>query len=76
VSQSYDIKAYPVEVDYLEMRMVVLMDIKMEISYFKSEGTWAWHSRGDDNIDNWHCGFESWWEAVLDATDPYFQNED
>lgn len=76
MSVSYNTNAQPIEVDALEERMVVLSDIKKEVSYFKYTGTWAWHDRGDDDTENWNDGFGSFWEAVLDATEPYFEEGD
>jgi hypothetical protein len=55
--------------------MQVSEDTRKQYSYNKLEGTWAWFYRSDENKDfAHHTGFETFLDALMDATEPYFNN--
>ena len=59
----------------LERYMQIAQDTKKSFSYDKSDGTWAWYDRDEeDNIDAYHVGFSTFWEALLDAIEPYIED--
>lgn len=76
MSESYDINAQPITVEDLEARMVCFHDIKKAHAYDKHTGKWGWCDRGEQEAA---CGFErfdTFWEMILDATEPYFDHDD
>lgn len=76
MSTSYDICAQPIPVEELERRMQVFHDTGKVHGYSKHTGKWGWCDRDVMNdLDNWHDGFDTFWEAILDATDPYFEED-
>jgi hypothetical protein len=61
------------EIEELEQ---IAQDTKKRFSYSKSEGTWAWYdSDEDDQVDAWHTGFETRFDALVDAVEPYLNPE-
>lgn len=75
MSESYDICTRPIQADDLEARMRVFMDIKKELHLnIHVENGWCWCDR-DDAFEHWHTGFETAWAAILDATEPYFDED-
>lgn len=77
MSQSYDTNAQSITTEDLEARMQVMEDTKKRVSYFKFTGKWAWFDRADEgDLDNYHEGFDTAWEAILDATEPYFEDDE
>jgi hypothetical protein len=55
--------------DYLTR---MLSDTKKVISYDKGYGKWNWvdpYCR--DSQADYHCGFTTWLDAVVDAMEPY-----
>ena len=60
----------------LENRLSVFHDTKKKLLYFKTGG-WGWCDRDEaDNRDAWHVGFETAWDAILAATEPYFEESE
>lgn len=58
----------------LERYMRIAKDTKKEFSYSKAEGTWAWYDRAEaHNLHNWHTGYPSFWECLVDAVEPYME---
>ena len=64
----------------LARRTEVMADIKKEVAYDKSTGTWSWMDRYCRDIpgseEHGHGGFATWWDAVRDATEPYFDESE
>ncbi len=57
-----------------EAHMSVFMDTKKALSYDKHSATpWGWHDR--DEPGEVHGGFRTAWEAICDATEPYFDKD-
>jgi hypothetical protein len=66
-----------IESDVLEAKMKQFVDVKKDFAYDKSQGTWAWFDRDEkDNPDAWHKGFDSFYEMLSDAVEPYFGEEE
>jgi hypothetical protein len=61
----------------LENRMSCFYDTKKVMLYLRAGG-WAWCDRcAEYDQDSYHTGFDTMWDAVKDATEPYFEgNED
>jgi hypothetical protein len=61
--------------DELERRMQVAWDTKKSLTYDKATGEWSWHDRDEQPVDA--AGpYRTFWEALVDATEPYLPNED
>jgi len=51
-----------------------LVDTKKVVSYDVGSGTWYWVERGcEDELSNYHNGFETWLYAAKDAVKPYME---
>jgi hypothetical protein len=58
----------------LERYMKIANDLKKEFAYSKCEGTWSWYDRADAHkLHNWHTGYKSFWECLVDAVEPYME---
>lgn len=56
----------------LERIFNVFYDIRKILSYNKSTGQWAWVDRDEqDNLEAYHNGFKTAFEAMQDAVEPY-----
>jgi hypothetical protein len=65
-----------VSLDRLEYVGRVCEDVRKEFAYDKSAGTWSWFDRDEaENVAAWHTGFETRWDAMLDAAEPYLDEE-
>lgn len=60
----------------LEQRMLIAKDIKKEFYYNKFNGLWYWHDRGEENIENYDGPYYTFWDALCDATSPYYPGEE
>jgi len=50
----------------------MLADQKKVIAYDKSAGTWSWVDKDCvDNTPDYHVGFATWLDAVVDTLNPY-----
>ena len=57
--------------DYLTR---MLADLKKTITYDKGSGLWSWVDRDCvENLADYHCGFGTWLDAVVDALEPYLE---
>ena len=56
--------------------MRVAQDTKKDFAYDKSQGTWSWFDRSEKyHSESHHTGFTTFYEALEDAVEPYFQEE-
>jgi len=59
-----------------EARLSIFHDTKKTLLYLKADG-WGWCDKDEkESGEAWHTGFATAWEAILDATEPYFDDED
>jgi hypothetical protein len=50
----------------------IACDTRKAFYYDKSAGTWSWFDKSEsNNMDAWHNGFESRFDALWDAVEPY-----
>lgn len=54
----------------------MLADTKKVVSYDKGSGKWNWVDRDCvDSQADYHCDFDSWLDAAVDAVEPYLNPE-
>lgn len=59
----------------LEQMMCIAEDIKKKIGRDKMTGTWYWVDKSDDdNIEEYHTGFKTFYSALKDAVAPYMED--
>lgn len=55
----------------------IAVDTHKRFSYHRHTGEWSWFDADDaDEMKNWHTGFETRYEALRDAIEPYLADED
>jgi len=63
----------------LERYMQMCKDLKKDIDYHKSSGTWSWYDRWDkaDNPLSYtsYGPFDTFLETLCDIVDPYIEQE-
>jgi hypothetical protein len=67
-----------ITIEELEARLVCFFDTKKRLVYFKTGG-WGWCDKGDEEdpeIIKDCVLFNTAWEAILDATEPYYEEND
>lgn len=62
-----------IELADLESRLSTFFDIKKKLLYYKTGG-WGWCDKSDEEEGSSEC-FPTAWEAILDATAPYFDED-
>lgn len=61
----------------LERIHQVFADLKKHLAYDKGTGTWSWVDRDEvDSIEAYHGGFTTALAAMVDATEPYLEDDD
>jgi hypothetical protein len=62
-----------IDIALLEQMMLVSEDTKKEFSYNKHSGKWSWKNRGEDESNG---KFDSFFQALQDAVEPYFSEKE
>lgn len=69
--------AAAISAERLEYVSRICEDARKEFAYDKHTGSWAWFDRDEaENVSAWHTGFETRWAAMLEAADPYIEDEE
>lgn len=59
----------------IEEYMRIAQDTKKDFSFAKSIGKWYWFNRGYQHTDS-HGPFDTFFEALVDAVEPYLETEE
>jgi hypothetical protein len=62
-----------IDIALLEQMMLVSKDTKKEFSYNKHFGKWSWKNRGENESNG---EFDSFFQALSDAVEPYFSEKE
>jgi hypothetical protein len=62
-----------IDIALLEQMMLVASDTKKEFSYNKHSGKWSWKNRGENESNG---EFDSFFQALSDAVEPYFSEKE
>jgi hypothetical protein len=57
----------------LEDRLLCFYDTKKKLIFIETAG-WGWQDKDEEYDEEASC-FETAWEAILDATQPYFDKD-
>lgn len=61
----------------VERMELIAQDTKKVFSYARHSGTWSWANKDEaDDLESWHDGFGTRYDALVDAVEPYMEDEE